>query len=88
VFSLFVFCFQKEWVLLGNGSDKFSVVDSGLTFARFLFGIYFVFTFNNSASMPFFGMVSVISLGVGTYLLPIVAADYLLLKKLINNISF
>ena len=74
---------------VGVASDKFSIVASALTFVYLLLGIYFVPTFNNSTSIPFFGSFGTTSLGLGTYILPIIAVAYLLLKKSINdNISF
>ena len=70
---------------IGLLSDKFSFLASILTFVYLLLGIYFVPTFNNSTSIPILGNISTASLGLGTYLLPIIAVVYLILKKPINN---
>lgn len=70
-------------------SDKFSFIASLLTSLYLFLGVYFVSSFNEQISLPIIGSLVSVSLGLGTYILPIIAAGYLLLKNLINkHISF
>jgi len=66
-------------------SDKFSFIASLLTLPYLFLGVYFVSSLNKQISLPILGNVASVSLGLGTYILPIIAAGYLLLKNPINN---
>ena len=67
-------------------SYKSASVASFLTIIYLVLGVYFVSSFNNHVSLPFFGnSLGSAKLGLGTYLVPLFAAAYLLLKDVINK---
>lgn len=89
VISMVIVYFAVLILFILNGfavlPDKFSFIASVLTLLYLFLGLYFVPTFNDSISIPIFGNVGEASLGLGTYLIPLIAAFYLLLKKPINE---